>query len=92
MIVTGMSGSGKHTAFKAFEDLGYFCVDNLPTSLIPRLIQMSKASGGKIRQLAIVVDIRLSGAGKRLMWNNKRGGLSEPQVFIADFKLPALFK
>lgn len=62
VIITGMSGSGKHTAFKAFEDLGYFCVDNLPTSLIPRLIQMSKASGGKIRQLAIVVDIRLGGA------------------------------
>ncbi|MEE8162105.1 MAG: RNase adapter RapZ [Acidobacteriota bacterium] len=62
VIVTGMSGSGKHTAFKAFEDLGYFCVDNLPTSLIPRLIQMSKASGGKIRKLAIVVDIRLGEA------------------------------
>ncbi|MFQ5928096.1 MAG: RNase adapter RapZ [Acidobacteriota bacterium] len=59
VIITGMSGSGKHTAFKAFEDLGYFCVDNLPTPLIPRLIQMSDASGGKIRELAIVVDIRL---------------------------------
>ena len=62
VIITGMSGSGKHTVFKAFEDLGYFCVDNLPTSLIPRLIQMSKASGGKIRKLAIVVDIRLGEA------------------------------
>lgn len=59
VIITGMSGSGKHTAFKAFEDLGYFCVDNLPTPLIPRLIQMSDASGGKIRRVAIVVDIRL---------------------------------
>lgn len=59
VIITGMSGSGKHTVFKAFEDLGYFCVDNLPTPLIPRLIQMSKASGGNIRQVAIVVDIRL---------------------------------
>ncbi len=46
VIITGMSGSGKHTAFKAFEDLGYFCVDNLPTSLISRLIQMSVAAGG----------------------------------------------
>ena len=54
-----MSGSGKHTAFKAFEDLGYFCVDNLPTSLISRLIQMSGASGGEIRELAIVIDVRL---------------------------------
>ncbi len=59
VIITGMSGSGKHTAFKAFEDLGYFCVDNLPTSLISRLIQMSDASGGEIQELAIVIDVRL---------------------------------
>ena len=54
-----MSGSGKHTAFNAFEDLGFFCVDNLPTSLISRLIQMSDASGGEIQELAIVIDVRL---------------------------------
>ena len=54
-----MSGSGKHTAFKAFEDLGYFCVDNLPISLISRLIQMSDASGGEIQEVAIVIDVRL---------------------------------
>lgn len=59
VVITGMSGSGKHTAFKAFEDLGYFCVDNIPTLLIPRLIQMSVLSGGEITKLAIVVDIRL---------------------------------
>jgi UPF0042 nucleotide-binding protein len=59
VIITGLSGSGKSTAFKAFEDLGYFCVDNLPTALIPRLIQMTIASGGKIDRLAIVVDVRL---------------------------------
>jgi UPF0042 nucleotide-binding protein len=58
VIITGMSGSGKHTAFKAFEDLGYFCVDNLPTSLISRLIQMSDASGGEVQELAIVIDVR----------------------------------
>jgi len=59
VILTGMSGSGKHTAFKAFEDLGYFCVDNLPLSLISRLVEMSRASGGEIRQLAITIDIRV---------------------------------
>jgi UPF0042 nucleotide-binding protein len=59
VILTGMSGSGKHTAFKSLEDLGFFCVDNLPTSLIPRLVEMSVASGGEIRQLAIAIDIRL---------------------------------
>jgi UPF0042 nucleotide-binding protein len=59
VIITGMSGSGKHTACQAFEDLGYFCVDNLPTSLISPLVQMSTASGGEIQELAIVLDVRL---------------------------------
>lgn len=59
VIITGLSGSGKHTAFKAFEDLGYFCVDNLPTALVPRLLEMAMASGGRIDKLAIVVDVRL---------------------------------
>jgi len=59
VIITGMSGSGKHTAAKAFEDMGYFCVDNLPTPLIPRLIEMTIASGGQIDRLAIVLDVRL---------------------------------
>ncbi len=54
-----MSGSGKHTAYKAFEDLGYFCVDNLPTPLISRLIRLSTVSGGKIEKVAIGVDVRL---------------------------------
>ncbi len=54
-----MSGSGKHTVFKALEDLGYFCVDNLPPALIPRLLQMTTVSGGKLRHLAVVVDARL---------------------------------
>jgi len=59
LVITGLSGSGKTTAFKALEDLGFFCVDNLPTALIPRLIEMTVASGGKIDRLAIVVDVRL---------------------------------
>ena len=58
VIITGMSGSGKQTAYKSFEDMGYFCVDNLPTPLVPRLVQLAHASGGKINNLAIVVDFR----------------------------------
>lgn len=59
VLITGMSGAGKHSAVKAFEDMGYFCVDNIPTALIPRLIQMTIASGGQIERLAVVVDVRL---------------------------------
>ena len=58
VIITGMSGSGKHTAYKSFEDMGYFCVDNLPTVLVPRLVHLALASGGKITRLALVVDSR----------------------------------
>lgn len=60
VIIVGMSGSGKHTAFRAFEDLGYFCTNNLPVALIPHLVQISEASEKAIRKLAIVMDIRLS--------------------------------
>ena len=59
VIITGMSGSGKHSVFKVFEDMVYFCVDNLPPSLIPRRMGMPAVSGGKITKLAIVIDVRL---------------------------------
>ena len=58
VIITGMSGSGKHTAYKSFEDMGFFCVDNLPPALAPRLAQLAHASAGKITRLALVVDSR----------------------------------
>lgn len=58
VVVTGMSGSGKHTVFKALEDLGYFCVDNLPPALLPTLIEMGSAAGGGVTKLAVVIDVR----------------------------------
>jgi UPF0042 nucleotide-binding protein len=61
IILTGLSGSGKSQAIRALEDLGYFCVDNLPTTLIPTLAKLSLRSGGKIEKVAIVVDVREGG-------------------------------
>jgi len=58
VIVTGLSGSGKRSAIKAFEDLGYFCVDNLPVQLIPPLLELSSFAGGELNRLALVIDIR----------------------------------
>jgi len=46
VIVTGMSGSGKSSVMKILEDDGYFCVDNLPLSLLPTLIQLTEDSSG----------------------------------------------
>src|SRR6266849_4039630 len=55
--ITGMSGSGKASALKAFEDLGYYCVDNLPVDLIPRFAELALQSG-EIPRTALVVDVR----------------------------------
>lgn len=57
IVLTGLSGSGKSQAIRALEDLGYFCVDNLPTTLIPTLAKLSTRSGD-IEKVAIVVDVR----------------------------------
>lgn len=58
VIVTGMSGAGKSTAMKMLEDLGYFCVDNLPIALIRKFWELSFGSMGKIDKIALCVDIR----------------------------------
>jgi UPF0042 nucleotide-binding protein len=63
VVVTGMSGSGKGTVLKAFEDLGFFCIDNLPVPLIPKFIESIHVSGGVVERAALVIDIR---AGERL--------------------------
>ena len=56
IIVTGLSGSGKSQAIRALEDLGYFCVDNLPSALIPTLAEL--AVRGAFEKAAIVADVR----------------------------------
>ena len=58
IVLTGLSGSGKSHAIRALEDLGYFCVDNLPTTLIPTLAKLSLRGGHDIEKVAIVVDVR----------------------------------
>jgi RNase adapter protein RapZ len=58
IVLTGLSGSGKSQAIRALEDLGYFCVDNLPTTLIPTLAKLSMRAGGDIEKVAIVIDVR----------------------------------
>ena len=63
VVVTGMSGSGKGTVLKTFEDLGFFCIDNLPVPLIPKFVEGINVSGGEVQNAALVIDIR---AGERL--------------------------
>jgi RNase adapter protein RapZ len=58
VILTGLSGSGKTHAIRALEDLGYFCIDNLPTQLISTMAALGSREGATLEKLAIVVDVR----------------------------------
>ena len=58
VVLTGVSGSGKSQAMRALEDLGYFCVDNLPVMLLPTLAELTLRAGSEIARAAVVVDVR----------------------------------
>lgn len=57
-VITGLSGAGRSEAAKCFEDLGYFVIDNLPPALIERMASLVSVPGSKVRQIALVVDVR----------------------------------
>lgn len=58
LIVTGMSGAGKSQAANALEDMGYYCVDNIPPAIIPSFVELSARSGDLLNKMVIVTDIR----------------------------------
>jgi UPF0042 nucleotide-binding protein len=58
VVISGLSGSGKTTAIKALEDIGFYCVDNLPVVLFPIFVELCSQSAGQITKAALVVDIR----------------------------------
>ncbi len=58
VVITGFSGAGKSTAMAAFEDEGYFCVDNLPSEMIRALVELFLHGGSKVRRAAVVSDVR----------------------------------
>jgi UPF0042 nucleotide-binding protein len=75
ILISGLSGSGKTTAIKALEDIGFYCVDNLPILLLPKFIELCGHSGGKISKVAVVEDIR--GTASYPVWeetNTAQGG------------------
>lgn len=85
IVLTGLSGSGKSQAIRALEDLGYFCVDNLPTTLIPTLAKLS-IRGSDIEKVAIVVDVReghlLSSFPKVFKQLRRMRGLNPVLIFL----------
>lgn len=61
IIISGLSGSGKSTALRTLEDLGFFCVDNLPILLLPKFIELCQSSSNDISKIALVMDVREQG-------------------------------
>jgi UPF0042 nucleotide-binding protein len=65
IIITGLSGSGKSTAIHALEDLGYFCVDNLPVLLLTKFLELRSSTGSEVSKLALGMDLREKEFGER---------------------------
>jgi len=88
VIITGMSGSGKASVLKAFEDLGYYCVDNLPVELIPRFAELAMQSG-EIRRTALVVDVRAGAAARRQKRRRHAGKQCKATKIIGSHRAPS---
>ena len=58
LVITGMSGAGKSQAMKVMEDVGFYCMDNLPPALLPKFAELCRESKKPIKKVAVVVDIR----------------------------------
>ncbi len=58
VVISGLSGSGKSYALKCFEDVGYFCIDNLPPALLPTFVELCHQQGGEIKNVALGIDVR----------------------------------
>jgi len=86
VVVTGLSGSGKSTAIKVFEDLGYYCVDNLPPVLLPKIVDVVSEARGEEARVALGMDIRgqefLPDLSRVL--DELRGGRSAVHVLFLD--------
>lgn len=87
VILTGLSGSGKTQAIRALEDLGYFCIDNLPTQLIPTMAKLSSHDEAGLSKVAIVVDVRERGFVKefpRVYRQLKARGKPKPTLIFLE--------
>ncbi|MEK6538982.1 MAG: RNase adapter RapZ, partial [Nitrospirota bacterium] len=58
VVISGLSGAGRSSALKCFEDLGFFCIDNLPPQLLPKLVELCTQSSSDINKIALGIDIR----------------------------------
>ena len=92
VLVTGISGSGKSVALHALEDAGFFCVDNLPPELLRDFMRVERLRSGRIRRIAIAVDVRSAGSLPHLLplIDELRGEGIAIQSFFLDASTDAL--
>jgi len=94
VIITGLSGAGKTNALKSFEDAGYYCIDNLPPSMIPDVLALAPVEEGEETGVVVVVDIR----GRKYFGDEIEEGLGairgengwEPQIIFIEADDPTL--
>jgi UPF0042 nucleotide-binding protein len=84
LIITGLSGSGKTVVSRFLEDFGYYCIDNLPSKLIPNLVELWARKESEIEKVALVVDIRETGFSKKFpeVLNTIRKKISPRLIFL----------
>lgn len=85
IILTGLSGSGKSTAVAALEDVGFFCVDNMPVALLPKLVELPVANHSEIAGVALVMDLREKGflpTYEGILEDLRRSGFNFEIVFL----------
>jgi UPF0042 nucleotide-binding protein len=94
LVITGLSGSGKTSAIHALEDVGYFCVDNLPVLLLPGLVHLLQAAREPITRLAVVMDVREAGFLKeygRIFQDLRHEGI-KPEVLFLESPVEILLR
>lgn len=82
VVITGMSGAGRSQAMKAFEDAGYYCIDNMPLALMPKFVELVEHNTENIEKVALVTDIR----GRRF-FDTLEKTLEAMKTATADFKI-----
>jgi UPF0042 nucleotide-binding protein len=93
VVITGMSGSGKSTAIRALEDAGFFCIDNLPVLMLPKLMELA-THGGQFMRIALVIDARegmFLKEAPRALDEVRRGG-HQVEVLFLDSSDDALIR
>jgi UPF0042 nucleotide-binding protein len=94
VVVTGLSGAGKTSALRALEDMGYFCVDNLPLPLLPSLLRLYRTWGHRLTRIAVGVDVRTglpARVFRRSLADLRKEGIV-PRVVFMDADNTTLFR